>query len=301
MIISRISNGLGNQLFQYALGRNLAEKNNTELVLDTSSYQDISTDDTKRNLALTQFNISARKMTIIDTANIGLPNITESTLWQKIKRRLFRTIESFKPILKRKLIIEPYFQFCPDITRVSDNHYISGNWQSEKYFNEIEGILRKELLLKNSLSSTGNQWMKKIQECNSVSLHIRRGDYVENQRTNHFHGICTSEYYDGAIKFVSEKTKDIVFFIFSVDIQWAKKNLKINYPVFFVSDTLLPDYEELVLMSNCKHNIIANSTFSWWGAWLNNNSLKIVVAPKKWFKVDVLEIGDLIPQGWVRI
>jgi len=142
---------------------------------------------------------------------------------------------------------------------------------------------------------------QKIKEKNSVSLHIRRGDYLTMQKAIDTIGVCPLDYYDKAIREITRKIKNPTFFIFSDDINWVKENLKTNSPTIFVSGGKLKDYEELILMSKCKHNIIANSSFSWWGAWLNNNPNKIVIAPKKWFKDTSKNTRDLIPESWLKL
>jgi hypothetical protein len=146
---------------------------------------------------------------------------------------------------------------------------------------------------------SGIELAKKISQSKSVSIHIRRTDYVSNPNTRRFHGICDMDYYYKAVKMIAGKVHSSNFFLFSDDINWVKENFRIKYPTIFV-DHIGSDAEELLLMSLCKHNIIANSSFSWWGAWLNRNLSKIVIAPKKWFKVNVNE-RDIVPQEWIRI
>ncbi|MEI6296923.1 MAG: alpha-1,2-fucosyltransferase [bacterium] len=300
IIISRISGGLGNQMFQYAIGRNLAIKNKIELVLDTSFFQNNKTTDTRRDFTLGYFNCNFRKINNNDERNIELPNMCDLSLFGKIKRKIFRLKENLKPLNKKIFITEPSFVFHPEILEIKNGCYLSGVWQTEKYFKDIENIIRKEFTLKDKPTPKTEEWIKKIEKSNSVSLHIRRGDYVSNTKTNQFHGICDVGYYLRAVKIISEKIKNPEFFIFSDDIEWAKNNLKINFPTYFVSDKNIPDYEELIIMSRCRHNIIANSSFSWWGAWLNENKNKIVIAPQQWFN-STTNTKDLIPENWMRI
>lgn len=295
MIIVRLSSGLGNQMFQYALGRHLTIKNNTDLKLYFSSNEDAA-----RYYALGVFNIVGEFAAEKDWQSINLPNMKKLDFFSKLKRKAFRWREQNKSINEKKIILEPYFQFCPDILKARDNCYLSGNWQSEKYFNDSSEKIKNDFTLKDEPTTASKNWIKKINSCNSVSLHIRRGDYVSNQKTNQFHGTCGLEYYQKAIDAITTKTKNPEFFIFSDDIEWAKNNLKIDCPIYFVSDKSIPDYEELIIMSKCRHNIIANSSFSWWGAWLNNNQDKIVIAPQKWFNAPV-DTSDLIPNSWTRL
>ena len=177
-----------------------------------------------------------------------------------------------------------------------------GLYQSEEYFNNIKDVIKKEFTLKNPL---GNEAGASEKEMNNslfpISLHIRRGDYVKNKIVREILGTLPLEYYKQAINFVTKNIKNPTFFIFSDDIEWAKENLKTSLPTVFVSKQGIKDYEELILMSKCKHNIIANSSFSWWGAWLNQNSDKIVIAPKQWFVDKTVDEANILPEGWVAL
>lgn len=299
MIIVRISEGMGNQLFQYALGRALSSKNGDKLKFETSYFETGT-----RKYSLGRFNIPESQSGITeesDFRNIGVPGVSDKSPSARVRRKIFRIAEYFKPICNKKFILEPYFHFCPDILNIKGSAFLSGVWQSEKYFKNSESTIRKELTLREPPSIETQDWVKKVESCNSISLHVRRGDYIENRKANQFHGVCTPEYYEHALEFVSKKIPHPVFFIFSDDILWARNNLKIHNPVWYVSSETLPDYEELMIMSKCKHNIIANSSFSWWGAWLNNNTEKVVIAPQKWFNSNTASPADLIPDSWIKI
>lgn len=301
MIIVRINGGLGNQMFQYTTGLAISMHNESELLLDTSDLKSTKKNEARREFLLPNFNVPIKIATSEDFSSIKIPSTKNSDLFSKIKRRIFRITESFKLLYKRKFIIEPSFNFCPDILKIKHSCYLSGVWQSEKYFKNIEIVIKKGFTLKNKPTSETKDWIKKASECNSVSIHIRRGDYVGAQKTNQLHGSCSVEYYNQAVDLICKKVDDPIFFIFSDDIDWVKDNFKIHCPVVHVSDKMIPDYEELIIMSNCKHNIIANSSFSWWGAWLNENKDKIVIAPKKWFNVKNINTDDLIPKSWLAI
>jgi len=174
-------------------------------------------------------------------------------------------------------------------------------YQNEKYFKNIENIIREEFNLKNPLIDVSKKWEEDIKSSPiSVSIHIRRGDYVNNPKTNKYHGICGIEYYKKAINLLENKIgKNFEIFIFSDDIKWTKNNLSFNQQMNFVSSPEIPDYEEMYLMSLCKHNIIANSTFSWWGAWLNKNPNKIVIGPEQWFNKKTIK--NIMPSKWIKI
>ena len=283
MIIVKIHGGLGNQLFQYSLGRYLAAKHRTILKLDISNYEK----DHLRSYGLGNFNINAK------VATAGEINKFTNN-WEKIKNK-------FKPPYKRSIIVSLDHEFDKKVLELKDEVYLYGHWPSEKYFKDIENIIRAEITLKKELSDEARQIEKNILSTSSISLHVRRGDYL-NQKMSKIFKICGLDYYKGAIDKILETENHPTFFIFSDDIEWTKSNLKIKFPIVFVSGQDIKNHEELFLMSLCKHNIIANSSFSWWGAWLNRNHGKIIVAPKAWFvNNDKFNTNDLIPKTWITI
>lgn len=272
MVIIKLQGGLGNQLFQYAFGRSFAIKRNTEFKLDISFYSLKFNGITPRHYHLKDFNIKAGV-----TGEQG----------------------------DAKVIKEKSFQFDSSIWDIFDtrgNIYLDGYWQSEKYFIDIKDLILSEISLKNP----GQEMLeidKKIKAENSIALHIRRGDYISDKKTYHFHGTCDNKYYEKAIDYIlsTKLIPNPSLYIFSDDIEWVKINFKNRLPIEFVSGDKIKDTEELILMSHCKHNIIANSTFSWWGAWLNTNREKTVIAPQKWFNNEKVNTSDLIPEKWIRI
>ncbi len=257
-----IKAGLGNQLFQYTYGRSL-ELSGKRVVFDISFFHGNSAPgDTKRAFALDKFNIKTQA-----------PMETSTHMWCGIYKKIRRLFG---------MHVDEYYQV-------------------ETYANRIETHIQKEFTLKQPLSLEGKQILLNIQKSQSVSIHIRRGDYVTDPKTHAYHGVCSPEYYVNAIKHITEVVGESPhFFIFTDDIIWAKKHLNLEN-VTFVSGNGLPDYEELMLMSACKHNIIANSSFSWWGAWLNKNTKKIVIAPKEWFAHRQKNDTDIVPSSWIRI
>ena len=172
--------------------------------------------------------------------------------------------------------------------------YLEGYWQSDKYFQDVSTQLRREI----SLKANG---IAPIEDANAVSLHVRRGDYISNPVTNQFHGASSVTYYQAAIDYITQHISQPHFYIFSDDMEWVKQHLPLPQSVTYVSNGQLHDYEELVLMSHCQHHIIANSSFSWWGAWLNPSDQKIVIAPKQWFNNSAFDTTDLIPAAWIQL
>lgn len=289
MIISKLIGGLGNQMFQYAAGRSLADKNNTLLKLDISEFEDYKL----WPYSLRHFNITENLASRKEINKLTRPH---PTLSEMISNAVFH-----RPLSKNPSLIEENgLQFHKEVLELGDNVYLDGYWQSENYFLPIEGIIRNEFTLKSSPAGINFQHLEQIRNANSISIHIRRGDFVTDPRTNAAHGLCSLEYYKKSIEYIADHVAAPHFFMFSDDIKWASENIKIPFETSFVDNNdKHHGYEDLRLMSNCKHNIVANSSFGWWGAWLNNNKNKIVIAPKKWFQ-SVYNDKDVVPDKWLR-
>lgn len=286
MIITKLKGGLGNQMFQYATGLCLAQKNKDKLLLDVSGYHDerVLNSDTPRQYRLDNFNVSS--------------DIATNTQIQKVKNK-FGILSRILRYIDQKYINNYYKDYHPNIFNKKGDVYLEGYFQSEKNFEKIREQLQNEFSLKNEISN--NQLIEEIKSFQSVCIHIRRGDYVKDEKTNKVHGTCTIEYYKNAIKYISEKTDTPVFYFFSDDIDWVKENFPIdNITMKIGTDNKHEDYEELTMMSYCKHNIIANSSFSWWSAWMNQNPDKIVIAPLKWTNI-ASDHRNIIPETWIRI
>lgn len=286
MIIVKIVGGLGNQMFQYAYAK----------ALETRGYKvkiDITVFETYKLHGGYQ----------LDTYNINLANSS------KVENKKYYKNNIIFKVLKKigldfsKRTKEDSLLFNDSLLKVKDNNYIDGYFQCEKYFKDIREILLKQFSINQEKSNYTKQIEKKIFESkHSYSLHIRRGDFVDNTNIN-IHGSCDLEYYQNAIEVINLKYEDTHCFIFSDDIDWCKQNLKIKNVVYIDSEEKRIPHEDIYLMSLCHHNIIANSSFSWWGAWLNQNEDKVVIAPKRWFANDELEkqSRDIVCDGWIRI
>jgi hypothetical protein len=290
MIIVKLIGGLGNQLFQYALGRHLAIKNNTELKLDSTGFH-------------TYYKLhkySLQSLNVIENIATGKEIEKFSATPKGIASKLASKIKGEEG--KYRMIIEPGFHFFPEILNAPDNSYLDGYWQTEKYFKEIEGIIRKECTVKNALAGKDLEVSQKMKSTNAVSMHIRRADYVKDTVTQDVLGTISIEYYQSAAAHIAEKFPGPHFFVFSDDHHWVKENIRLNHPVTYVDHNQADkNYEDLRLMSLCRHNVVANSSFSWWGAWLNNNPDKIVIAPRKWFNKYEADTKDLVPENWIRL
>jgi len=186
--------------------------------------------------------------------------------------------------------------------QLRDNIYLDGFWGNEKYFIDIREILLEEFQLFNPSDEVNMKLAEQIGTCNSVAVHIRRGDYVTNPITYKYHGLCSLDYYERAISEISKTTEDPHFFMFSDDPRWVKENIKTNYPTTYIThNTPAQGHEDLNLMFKCKHNIIANSSFSWWGAWLNINPNKIVYAPSRWANNFSVNTRGFLPENWITL
>lgn len=292
MIIVKLIGGLGNQMFQYAAGRSLAHKYRTELRLDIRNFKNY----TFRNYDLNNFDIIENFATSSDLSRILFPSDITAV---KVFKHVIRSVSRVQLI---EYIKEKEYSFQQNFLKLPDDIYLDGYWQSEKYFLDIENIIRKEFSTVNPLTSTSQDLAERIRNCEAVSLHVRRGDYVSDPKTNSVHGVCGIEYYCNAIDMISKNVESPYFFVFSDDPDWACHNIKPNAPTVYVRhEDNSKDYEDICLMSMCKHNIIANSSFSWWGAWLNENPEKIVIAPKKWFNSKDMDTCDLLPDKWHKL
>lgn len=290
MIIVKLSGGLGNQMFQYALGRRLSLKNNIPLKLDISEYNKQKL----RDYDLGHFNIIDNFTVSKDLTSVSfISNNSCNSVFKKIFCQIFR-VPSIKHI--KELTID----FQPEILSLGDNVYLEGYWQSEKYFSDIKDVIKKEFTIKNRPDPINESFMEEISDCESVSVHIRRGDYVSNPTTNQVHGFLGLEYYQKALNLMLEKIDNPHFFVFSDDPEWGEQNIKIDAPITYIKHNGTKNYEDMRLMSTCKHHIIANSSFSWWGAWLASNKNKIVIGPSKWFREKDYSDQDRMPESWLR-
>lgn len=290
MIVTRLNGGLGNQMFQYAIAKKLALKFNTEVVIDPSVVENSEF----RKYSLAQFKFPQR---MIKNSEQIIFNWKPALISQKLFYKIARII------LKPVVIHESQFTYDSSVLiQAKKNTYLDGFWQTEKYFSDIRTTLLEDFSIKTPLANKNLELADRIKSANSVSIHIRRGDYVTNPKALAHHGICSLDYYSKAIDYISKEVKNPVFFIFSDDMPWVKENLKITFPVFYVDNNTEDNgFEDLRLMSFCKHNIIANSSFSWWGAWLNTNASKIVISPNKWFLNPSMNYSDIVPSNWIKL
>jgi len=266
MNVVQMIGGIGNQMFQYALYRRFLE-----LGVETK-YEHLLTKKYHDGFVLDKvFNIFEQPINSLSDAD-SLTRYQEQT-WPT---------------------------FNPEILEKRDT-YLCGNWQNVGYFPD-ETLLRVDLSFKNELDDKNLEILKQINESESVSIHIRKGDYTNSTHTNYFFQADWMNYYGLASGVIFKKINiRPIFFIFSDDIEWAKKNVFAPNTVFVEENKGFDSWKDMMLMSNCKHNITANSTFSWWGAWLNKNPNKIVITPKKWFNDPNIDSNLITLNEWIKI
>lgn len=294
-VIIEILGGIGNQMFQFALARILADKNDSELLVDTNFYKETSRNlkNFPRYFSIGIFDLSYK----IATEKKKKP-FNNPLLKYRIQRKL--------GLKYPKIIKEKSFNFDPELLTMKAPIFLKGYFQSYKYFTGVENKIRQFYEFPDEkLDGRNEETRSRILAKPSVSVHIRRGDYVENRKTQEFHGNCSVEYYKKAINYLLVSIKDFNLVFFSDDISWVQNQFKdLPYEKIFVTGNLNENsWKDMYLMSLCDHNIIANSSFSWWAAWLNKNPEKKVVAPKKWFAdIDQEQKSlDLLPPDWIRI
>lgn len=281
MIISRIYGGFGNQLFQFAAAKALAAFHRAPVKLDTTEFD---------HYLLRNF----------DLQNLADPPLVASPheiMELKATGRFQRGLQKLLPYHFKTFYKEPFFHFDPNFFRLGNDVYLQGYFQSEKYFTSISQEIRKTFDLTHLTSDPVKKTAALLQKEDSVSIHIRRGDYTNNL-TKEVHGTLDLSYYKKAIQFFKTNIPSPKFYIFSDDTISAAQGLQSKEVNVLSGEVSSNHFEDLFLMSQCRHNIIANSSFSWWGAWLNNNPDKIVVAPKNWFNQGPKDTQDLIPESW---
>lgn len=282
-IIVKIKAGLGNQMFQYACGRAMAMRTGGALKLDVSDW---AHDREKvRSYLLGSFDIAGSVATD-----------------EEIKEMIYPHGE-FMARARRKMV--SILRIHGSKNRIIKRHgdiYLDGFWQSENYFLDQAGQIRKDFKLKNAFGTAAEGISKQISGGpTAVSVHIRRGDNAHSPSSMKSFGCPGIDYYSSAIDKLTAEIGPLKLFIFSDEIEWARENLRTDHETVFVSQDCIDPCEEIALMSLCKHHVISNSTFGWWGAWLNANPDKIVVAPRRWALQNIQEYKDIIPAGWIRI
>ncbi|OCP36447.1 alpha-1,2-fucosyltransferase [Ensifer sp. LC163] len=288
MIITRILGGLGNQMFQYAAGRSLASASGQTLKLDLTEMQSYKT----WAFGLEQFAIQAESARAEE-----VPARPGKGLFNKVKSRLLPTAPACIVAKERANT------FDATILDLRGPVHLQGYWQTEKYFASVAGVVRQEFQLKAPFSASRHEVLQQVRAADApISVHVRRGDYVSNPSANAVHGTCEPEWYAEAMRQMAARLDNPSFFVFSDDPAWARANLPSSASMVVVEPQADgKDGEDMHLMAACRAHIIANSTFSWWGAWLNPRADKHVIAPTQWFRSREHDASDILPSTWQRL
>ena len=293
LLIANIIGGLGNQMFQYACGRACAERMGATLQLATDIIGDYAI---------------PRPFELHNVFCISASICSSQTLKEVLSWRAYPLIRKLLARYRRlsrldgNAVYEPHSLFLDGLgMRLSDANYLHGYWQSERYFGGQSDLIRQEFRFRNELDSVNAAIVREMRSAPSASVHIRRGDYL-NVKASAVHGLCSEQYYHAAIALLKSRIPDIRLFVFSDDVDWVRQVLLPRYPEMVIVDHNRDEqsFNDMRLMSQCAHHIIANSSFSWWGAWLNPDPNKLVVAPTNWF-ANGTNSTDLIPDAWIRL
>lgn len=285
-VVVGLSGGLGNQMFQYAAGRSLAVRLDVPLVLDLSWFGGQEA----RQFALSPFRIEA-----VQRSQCPWLPPRGRALASRLSRRGLPRIMGV-PVWR-----EPHFHYSSDFAALSRPVFLEGYWQSERYFREIRPLLVQEFALRDSLPPACAKLLEEISGCDAICVHVRRGDYLTNPVATKVHGTCSVDYYRDGIGELCQGLARPRCFVFSDDPAWVRTSLAFDCPMTVV-DVNGPDdaHLDLVLMAACRHFLIANSSLSWWGAWLGNHAGKKVIAPARWFLTPDKDTRDLLPESWQR-
>lgn len=288
MIVTSLYGGLGNQLFQYATARALAIRNDTALTLDLSWFDRVhlAPETTQRKYSLAPFRLPPR----VQYYGTG---ISSPGLIQRLSAYFSEG---------RNIYRESSFPFNEHIQEWKPPLWLDGHWQSPKYFSDITDVIKGEIGTVRELSDKSRRLYEEISTKEAICLHVRRGDYVTSPSASQFHGLCSLDYYTKGVEITAGDFASPHFYIFSDDPAWIKENFNIEV-AFTVVDVNGPDdaHQDLWLMAACKRFVIANSSLSWWGAWLGASQHKKVIYPSRWFLDPSINVTDLFPAEWIRI
>lgn len=286
MVIVKLTSGLGNQMFQYAAGYAVAKKLGTELKIDLSWYKNTPQKEEPRQLSLTNFRAKIEPTTQTEALKIKLTKLANQYVPQ-LGLGFYEQIRSKSTMVDKRVL------------EATGDIYLDGYWQSEQYFEGVASEI-KSIYQPKRVSKKMSVWLKRIKGKNSVAVHVRRGDYTYHPSAFIFK-VLGDDYYKKAVAYIKQRVDKPGFFVFTDDIEWVRKSHFLPAGTVVVSGNNLADWQELWLMAACKHTVMANSTFSWWGAWLKDKSGKIVISPRSWFKGKQIRTGDILPERWARL
>lgn len=292
IIIELMPGGLASQMTSYSVYKKFKLlKPDTQL--DISYFQSVDPNEYKKMNLHNGYELNrvfGLEPSLAKIEDVEFMKDSRRSFVDRIRRKFFG--------IRKTHYFEKSLNFVEDIFKL-DNKYISGYWMSLKYFEDIRNELLKDFAFKLPLNEKNASVLKKILDENSVAVHIRRGDFVNNK----LHGnICDLDYYKRALSLVSKLVAEPSYFVFSDDPTWARENFSDLLNVHFINWNLGNDsYVDMLLMSRCKHNIISNSGFGWWAAWLNTNENKFVITPKKWLNLNQFDYTQFVPKEWISV
>ena len=290
-VVVRLVGGLGNQMFQYAAGFAVAQRSGAPLMLDVSWFATAN----DRHFALGPMRISAGVLGALAAESGPILRVLRKVVHKLTKR----TDELWQD---RPVFREKHFHFDKRILELRAPVCLDGYFQSESNFAEFGQLVSQEFTLATEPNAACKQMLDKIVSCDAICLHVRRGDYVASATTNAFHGTCSLQYYHDGLRLVTSGLENPHCFIFSDDPQWVRANFQPECAMTVVDINGADEaHEDLRLMSACKHFVIANSSLSWWGAWLGTHAGKQVVSPKNWFQNGTNNTADLRPKSWIQL
>jgi hypothetical protein len=292
VIIVRIIGGLGNQMFQYAFGRRLADALSVPLRLDITPFRTYD----KRRYELGGLRIEE------NFASDREIRLALRGRFPRVRSRAGRVFPSLADGPGR-LVAERGFGFDPALLDLHDGAYLEGYWQSERYFDTVGDRLRAEFVPRTPPRGRAAELAEQMRQEDSVSLHVRRGDYVSEPSVEMIHLVCDETYYTRCVEYLAPRLKDPHFYVFSDEPAWARDNLRIPFPTTIVAESCRTTaIDDMWLMARCRYHVIANSSFSWWGAWLDSRPAKVVLMPRRWFRDRAPEYSaDIRPPEWVAL
>src|ERR1700693_6295472 len=320
VVASRLCGGLGNQLFQFAAGRSLARRCGARLILDVTAF---SLPQESRKFALGPYPIDAdvelqgyayappRPVVILPRppGSRERPDGLVDRVAYRLKKSGVMNDAAFAAVanvLQRaagyppglRVFSEKTFDYDPAFTLLGARTYLDGYWQTERYFVDVRDLIRRELTLPYAPNPANASWLARIQSSNAVCVHVRRGDYLAPTYLAH-HGLCSTGYYERAMLLVAQRVENPHFFVFSDDLAWAREHIVGPNIAFVDANPAEAAHDELRLMAACRHHIIANSSLSWWGAWLARDDRQVVVGPDPW--LSTRKTPDLFPESWLAL
>jgi hypothetical protein len=293
MVIIKLQGGLGNQMFQYAFASILAKKNKTKVIIDGRFFK---RSEKTPGFTPRKFELDIFDNTYFMASDLDAISFHHLSKLNKVKRKLgFPYPQIYE---------EPSFDYQTAALSIKSPVYLKGYFQSYKYFIGYEEFIKHKFSFPvDKLDYISKELLFTINSSNTIAIHIRRGDYVSDKITAEYHGSCSLDYYFESIKLLTSKNEDFTLVFFSDDSNWVKEQFEnLPYAKIVVDHNKGEDsWKDMLLMSSCRHNIIANSSFSWWAAWLNVNPDKRVIAPKEWFKTKDLNTKTLLPEEWMKL